>query len=59
MLIAAVAGALSGIGMGHVLQRGQLCFHAMFAGAWHGRFLLLRGWALAVALGSVDWQSST
>ncbi len=39
--------------MGYVLQRGQLCFHAMFAGAWHGRFLLLRGWALAVALGSV------
>jgi len=39
--------------MGYVLQRGQLCFHAMFAEAWHGRLLLLRGWALAVALGAV------
>ncbi|CAN5364176.1 hypothetical protein BH24ACT9_BH24ACT9_07030 [soil metagenome] len=53
MLIAILAGALAGIGIGYVLQRGQLCFHSMFAGAWRGRFLLLRGWALAVALGAV------
>ncbi|MGI8625048.1 MAG: YeeE/YedE thiosulfate transporter family protein [Geodermatophilaceae bacterium] len=51
--IAIVTGALAGIAMGYVLQRGQLCFHAMFADAWHGRFLLLRGWALAVGLGAV------
>ena len=34
MLIAILAGALAGIGIGYVLQRGQLCFHSMFAGAW-------------------------
>lgn len=53
MIIAVLTGALAGIAMGYALQRGQLCFHAMFAGAWRGRFLLLRGWALAVALGAV------
>lgn len=46
-------GALAGITMGYVLQRGQLCFHAMFADALRGWFLLLRGWALAVAIGAV------
>lgn len=51
--IAIVAGALAGIAMGYVLQRGQLCFNAMFTDGWHGRFLLLRGWALAVGLGAV------
>lgn len=53
MLVAVVAGLTAGIGMGYVLQQGQLCFHAMFAEAWRGRFLLLRGWALAVSLGAV------
>ena len=47
------AGLLAGTAMGYVLQRGQLCFHAMFADAWHRRFLLFRGWALAVVLGAV------
>ncbi|MDQ3735702.1 MAG: YeeE/YedE family protein [Actinomycetota bacterium] len=53
MVIAVLAGSVAGIGMGYVLHRGQLCFHAMFAGAWNGRFLLLRGWALAVGVGAV------
>jgi len=53
MGIAVLAGAAAGIAMGYVLQRGQLCFHAVFAGAWHGRLLLLRGWALAVGLGAL------
>lgn len=53
MLIAVMVGAVAGICMGYVLQRGQLCFHAMFADAWRGRFLLLRGWALAVGVGAV------
>ena len=39
--------------MGYVLQRGQLCFHAMFSSAGAGRMLLLRGWLLGVALASV------
>lgn len=53
MVVEVLAGALAGTGMGYVLQRGQLCFNSMFADAWQGRFLLLRGWALAVALGAV------
>ncbi len=46
-------GGLAGIAIGYVLQRGQLCFHSMFAGAYEGRWLLLRGWILAVAIASV------
>lgn len=53
MAIAVLTGALAGVGMGYALQRGQLCFNSMFTDAWSGRFLLLRGWALAVALGAV------
>ena len=53
MGIAIATGMLAGLAMGYVLQRGQLCFNAMFAEAWQGRFLLLRGWALAVGLGAV------
>ena len=50
---AVATGAVAGIGMGYVLQRGQLCFHSMFASAFGGRGLLLRGWVLAVAVASV------
>jgi uncharacterized membrane protein YedE/YeeE len=39
--------------MGYVLQRGQLCFHSMFANARLGRGALLRGWLLGVAIASV------
>lgn len=53
MIISAVAGALAGVLMGYVLQRGQLCFHSAIQSSLDGRFLLARGWALGVALASV------
>ena len=53
MVVALAAGAAAGLGMGYVLQRGQLCFHSMFASALGGRALLLRGWLLGVAVASV------
>jgi uncharacterized membrane protein YedE/YeeE len=53
MVTALAAGAAAGLGMGYVLQRGQLCFHSMFASALAGRTLLLRGWLLGVAVASV------
>jgi uncharacterized membrane protein YedE/YeeE len=48
-----IVGALAGILIGYVLQRGQLCFYSMFANAWSGKSSLLRGWLLAVAIASV------
>jgi uncharacterized membrane protein YedE/YeeE len=48
-----VTGALAGIAIGYVLQRGQLCFYSMFANAWSGKWSLVRGWLLAVAIASV------
>lgn len=53
MVSAVLTGVLAGIALGYVLQRGQLCFHSMFGDAWRGRFLLLRGWALAVSVAAV------
>lgn len=52
MILELVTGVVAGVAMGYVLQRGQLCFHAMFADAWQGRLVLLRGWALACSLGA-------
>lgn len=52
-VIAAVStGALAGVAMGYVLQRGQLCFHSAIRNSLERRFLLARGWALGVALAS-------
>lgn len=53
MTTALVTGAVAGAGVGYVLQRGQLCFHAMFTSALIGRTRLVRGWVLGVALASV------
>ena len=53
MITSVVTGALAGIVMGYVLQRGQLCFHSAIRSSLDGRFLLARGWALGVSLGSV------
>ncbi|MBA2415140.1 MAG: YeeE/YedE family protein [Geodermatophilaceae bacterium] len=53
MITSAVTGALAGLLMGYVLQRGQLCFHSAIRNSLDGRFLLARGWALGVALASV------
>ncbi len=53
MILPAVTGAVAGIGLGYVLQRGQLCFHSAISSALERRWVLVRGWALGVALGSV------
>jgi len=53
VITAAITGALAGVAMGYVLQRGQLCFHSTIKDSLDGRFLLARGWALGVALASV------
>lgn len=52
-MLAVITGVLAGSAIGYVLQRGQLCFHSMFAEAWSGRGFLLRGWLLGVAIASV------
>ncbi|MEC3980369.1 YeeE/YedE thiosulfate transporter family protein [Amycolatopsis sp. H20-H5] len=51
--IALTAGAAAGVGMGYVLQRSQLCFHAMFSGLTRHRLVLARGWLLGVAIAAV------
>ena len=53
LVAAALAGALAGVSMGYVLQRGQLCFHSAIANSLDGRLLLARAWMLGVALASV------
>lgn len=53
MIIAAFTGAVAGIVMGYVLQRGQLCFHSAIRSSLDGRFLLARGWVLGVSLAAV------
>ncbi len=49
----ALTGLLAGALLGAVLQRSQLCFHSMFAGAWRGETRLVRGWLLGVGLAAV------
>ena len=53
VLAAVVTGLIAGGLLGAVLHRGQLCFHALFAGVGGGRRGLARSWLLGVALGSV------
>ncbi|GEP39666.1 transporter [Nocardioides psychrotolerans] len=53
MLTAIATGALAGVATGFVLQRGQLCFHSAIRDSLERRFLLVRGWALGVAIGAV------
>lgn len=53
MLVTLLAGAVAGVGLGYVLQRGQLCFHSAISGALGGRLLLTRAWALGVSLAAV------
>jgi len=48
-----LTGAVAGVALGYVLQRGQLCFHAAIRTALERRYLLARGWALGVALAAV------
>ncbi len=51
--MAMLTGAVAGIVMGYVLQRGQLCFHSAIRSSLDGRFLLARGWLLGVSLAAV------
>ena len=53
MIVAATTGALAGVAMGYVLQRGQLCFHSAIRNSLDGGHLLARAWALGVAIASV------
>lgn len=53
MIAAVITGALAGVGLGYVLQRGQLCFHSAIGSSIDGRFRLARGWALGMAMASV------
>jgi len=48
-----LTGAVAGVALGYVLQRGQLCFHSAIRTALERRCLLVRGWALGVALAAV------
>ena len=50
MLIAIVTGGAAGAGMGYVLMRAQLCFHAAISNGLDARTTLARGWTLGVAL---------
>lgn len=52
-MAAVVTGGIAGMLIGFVLQRGDLCFHSMFAGAWSGDTRLLREWLFGVAVGAV------
>lgn len=53
MGLALVAGALAGVVLGYVLQRGQLCFHSVFRGLLEGRPRRFQVWALGVAVAAV------
>ena len=52
-VVQGLTGLVVGVLFGYVLQRGQLCFHAMWSGLYDRRTLLARGWLLAVAIASV------
>lgn len=45
-----VAGAVSGLVFGYVLQRGDICFHSTFRGLFEHRYALFKTWALGVAI---------
>lgn len=48
-----VTGALAGLLMGFVLERGQLCFHATWSGLLAREYGLARAWLLGVMIGVV------
>ena len=55
VLIAVLTGALAGLLLGYVLQRGQLCFHSAIASAQDGLPRLARAWAVGVAVAAVGF----
>lgn len=52
-MTAIVLGALAGTAMGYALQRGQLCFHAVWSGALQRSYGLARAWLFGVMIGAV------
>lgn len=48
-----VGGLVSGILLGVVLRRADLCFHSMFRRVWSGRLHLIVTWALGVSVAAV------
>jgi len=48
-----VTGAVAGLVMGFVLERGQLCFHATWSGLLAHHYGLARAWLLGVMIGVV------
>jgi uncharacterized protein len=53
MIVLLLGGALGGLVLGYVLQRGQLCFHSAFRGALERRAALFKAWALGAAVTAV------
>lgn len=47
------SGALAGLLVGYVLQRGDICFHSTFRGVFEHRWGLFKTWALAVTIAAV------
>jgi uncharacterized protein len=48
-----LGGALAGLVLGYVLQRGQLCFHAAFRGVLERRAATFKAWLLGAAVAAV------
>lgn len=48
-----ITGAIAGLAIGYVLQRGDLCFHSAWRGLIEGRHHLFKIWLLGVALSAV------
>jgi uncharacterized protein len=53
MIVLALGGAVSGLVVGYVLQRGQLCFHSAFRGLLERRTAVFKAWALGAAIAAV------
>lgn len=63
-----LGGAVAGLVLGYILQRGQLCFHAAFRGLLERRAALFKAWLLGAAVTAVGlavldvlgpWQMSS
>lgn len=68
MVTAVVFGAIGGLVLGYVLQRGQLCFHSAFRGVLERRPATFKAWLLGAAVAAVglalldalgQWQMSS
>lgn len=68
MVTALIGGALGGLVLGYVLQRGQLCFHSAFRGVLERRTATFKAWLLGAGVAAVGlallaavgpWRMST